>query len=227
MRAIVDAPHIAPRLVIAIADGIVAEPRFRIDLAGITHLMVQHTDGAGKVLVLIGEDDLLARLLRMVKIMSQEVEFLLFWDGVHPGIEVDDIGTVFRNHLTRLIKPHLIPFVARHQAAVHLLILGVVGSPCGLHFHVIVVVLVVERQEESHTTLLDSFFHLADNIALGSHPLGIEGGILRVPHGETIVMLTDYTRKTSPTTLEKFCPLLGIELLRFEHRDKVVVTELL
>ena len=227
VRAAVYATHIAPRLVVTIADGVVAQPGYGVDVFGIAHLVVKHTDASGKFLVFVGEYHLLPRLFSMVEIMGKKLQFLLFGDGIHPCVKINDVGTVIAHHLLGLVKPHLIPFFTGHQATVHLGILGIVGRPCGFHLDIIVVVFMVQRHEELHATTTHGIGHLAHHIPLGAHGLGIERRKLGVPHRETVVMFTHHSGKACPTALEQFGPLVGIESLSLEHRDEVVVAKLL
>ena len=56
--------------------------------------------------------------------------------------------------------------------------------------------------KELHAMLFVDLREFSQNVTLRSHLRGIPLGILRVPHGETVMMLGDWTGKASAGFLE-------------------------
>src|SRR5208337_1689685 len=83
----------------------------------------------------------------------------------------------------------------------------------------------MKRCEELHPMLFDGLREFCQNVALGSHFRGIPVRVLRIPHGETVMMLSDWTGKAGAGLLEQLGPLIWIEILPREHGNKILVPE--
>src|ERR1022692_1739509 len=73
--------------------------------------------------------------------------------------------------------------------------------------------------------LFDRLREFSQNVALGSHFRCIPFRILRIPHGETVMMFSDWTGKARAGLLEQLGPLVGIEMATGKHGDEILVAE--
>ena len=64
-----------------------------------------------------------------------------------------------------------------------------------------------------------------DDVLLRAHLGRVPMGVVRVIHGESVVMLGDGHDVTGAGILEEFRPRHGVEVLGLEHRDEILVAE--
>ena len=217
--------HVAPRLVIAISNGEVAEPRYRVNLVERRHFVIEHTNFAREFLIFIGEGHFLPCLCRVVEVVLYHLQTSFLGYLVHPSIEIQQVGRILLDDFVTFVRPHLEPLVMIHQTAIKLGITRIIGCPIVLHRDIGIVDFMMKRSEELESALANCRSNLTQTVALRPHLGSAERSDLRVPHCKAIVMFGNDTAKACASLLEKQRPLVGIEMLGLEHRDKVVVAE--
>ena len=70
------------------------------------------------------------------------------------------------------------------------------------------------------------YSEFADHVPLRTHLHGVERRHLTVPHGKVLMVLSAWHNVLGARFLEERRPGIGIEMLRLEHGDEVLISEL-